>query len=67
MLYNNVKLYNGDGYNEHSHVTISNGFKDFKCHVCGVDNVKLICTDNSEGDNDAVAICKACCLRLFNV
>ena len=58
-----IKLTNPDA--EHSYMTIDRGSKDFRCDVCNKDERNLLCTENSDGDNNFVKICKNCCLDVF--
>jgi hypothetical protein len=51
--------------NEYSYICLANGSKDFRCHICGKDDTVLLCTDNSDGDNNSVSMCKECCLKIF--
>ena len=36
------------------------------CHVCETDSTCIV-TENSNGDNPWVAICKSCCDTLFKI
>lgn len=48
-------------YNEWSRVSIEKSV----CHMCSKSNVNVICTENSDGDNSWVSLCKECCDSLF--
>ena len=58
-----AKLINGE--NEWSIVCATSGSIDYRCHVCGNDNIPLIECENSDCDNNWVTICKNCCLKIF--
>lgn len=61
----NIKLGNINGDNEWSVVCLEKNSN--ACHVCGKNNISLLCTDNSDGDNNYVAICKICCIKIFEM
>jgi hypothetical protein len=39
--------------------------KGYCCYVCCKDNVPLLCTENSNGDNNWTTICETCTIDLF--
>lgn len=52
--------------NEHSFVSVSMPSKDYRCHVCGNDSIKILNCDNSCGDNPSVAVCFDCLCEIMD-
>jgi hypothetical protein len=50
--------------NEWSYVSIDPP-SDSMCHMCSKTNVGMIYTENSDGNNSWVGLCKECCDNLF--
>lgn len=54
--------------NHNSEISIEKNSEVFTCHVCSkfIKDQKLLCCDNSNGDNNSVCICRTCCEKIFN-
>ena len=56
-----IILYNQHSDNEHCFVTVEN----YKCSICNQQTKVIVC-DNSEGNNNGIALCLKCCTKILN-
>jgi hypothetical protein len=51
---------------EYSEISIENQREDYRCHICGNDNVKMLAFENSCGDNNWVSCCFKCLREIMD-